>query len=135
MHPSFFRKFLVELLRSGGLRASEFAYITAKILDRVIQELHGVHRIMSEDTRILDRILIVVRSLQETRSPGIVTNRTLIALIGFTILIGIHKEVWIGILIIDNRRTILLSIRLNGGIQISAESIDFLCNAFCCITV
>src|SRR6266498_4485985 len=113
--PVIFLRTLMELLRSGGLRASELAYITAKILDRVIQELHGVHRIVRKHTRILDRVLIVVRSLQETWSPSVVSNQTLITFIGLAILIRIYKEVWIGILIIDDRCSSLLGIRLNSG--------------------
>ena len=90
---------------------------------------------MGEGPWILYGILVVVGSLHQTRRPGVVSDRSAVAHIGFAILVLIHKEVRIGGRVVDDGRTVLFCVRLDGSEQCLSETVDLGVDAFRHVTI
>ena len=122
---------VVQITRRSDLRPGHTGDITAQIHDRVVQRLGHILEVVDERARILLVVLVVVSGLEQARRPGVVANGgALSVLVRFAVAVRIHKEVRIGVRVIDCANAGFNGLSLNGGIQLFGHAFQLALEAF-----
>src|ERR1041385_5263982 len=107
-----------------GIVASKFAYIAAKILDRIIEQLDNIFIAVRERTGILNGALVIVGSFEKASRP---------IWIGFAI--SAH-EIWIsGCIVLNLGASCVLGIFLNLSQQSFLQALNLIEHAFFFIAI